>query len=130
MASKQAGNAGLKTWKTRKPEKQDLLGSIYLIFFNTSKPIRYLEMTESSGYHFGRAAMTALLIWGFFVLVIDGCNTLIRNYTVNDCWRGAGGPAEADHSEVIACLKKVGLDESQISDSFTEKGFRLERTAP
>ena len=64
-------------------------------------------MTESSGYHFGRAAMTALLIWGFFVLVIDGCNTLIRNYTVNDCWRRAGGPAEADHFEVIACLKKA-----------------------
>ena len=80
-------------------------------------------MKESSGYHFGRAAMTALLIWGFFVLAIDGCNGVIRDRAIQECWKDTGSQTTAYRSDVIECLENLGLDESEISEHFAETEF-------
>lgn len=80
-------------------------------------------MTEASGYHLGRAIMTALLIWGLFVLIIDGCNSMIHNRAIDECWEDKIPPTLTDRSGVIDCLETLGLDEKEIAESFTENGF-------
>ena len=82
-------------------------------------------MKESNGYHLGRAAMTALIIWGFFVLAIDGCNSLIRERATEECWNDSKSKGKTDTSDLIECLEDLGLDESQISASLRERGFDL-----
>ena len=62
---------------------------------------------------------------GFFVLAIDGCNSLIRERATEECCNDSKSKGKADTSELIECLEDLGLDESQISASLREKGFNL-----
>ena len=67
--------------------------------------------------------MTALLIWGFFVLAIDACTNLIQHRAIHECSKGASSQATENRSDVIECLKNLGLDESQIAESLSETKF-------
>ena len=82
-------------------------------------------MTEASGYHLRRAVMTALLIWGLSVLLIEGCESMILSRAIDKCWEDTNPPNVTDRSDVIDCLETLGLDEHQILESFTRNGFDL-----